>query len=101
MLETSSDFWNIVRVVNFIILFIAFMVMMHKGLLKMILDGRESFDWDRFTNLCWTILAIYSIGEVIYQVIGGGPRVLLQTAMALLQLYVVVFQYKPKLKDWP
>lgn len=99
----TSDFWDAVRIVNFVILLIAFMVMLHKGILKMILDGRESFDWDRFCNFCWTLLACYSIGEVLYQIVGGGPRVLLQTAMALLQLWVVVFRYTPKStpKDWP
>lgn len=92
--------WEWLRGANFIILFACFMVMIHKGVHRYVVDP-DTLDWARMMNLVWTTLALYSIGEVLYQVTGGGPRVMLQTAVALLQLYVAVCKtdkaiYRPK-----
>lgn len=84
--------WEVLRYLNWIILFAAWLIMLYRGVLNWV-KFRMSFDWARFTNLAWTTLAVYSIGEVLYQHANGGPRVIGQTGVALLQLWVVIFKF--------
>lgn len=86
-----DDVWEAVRVINFIILFASFVVMVYKGALHLVLE--EKIHWDKLVNLAWVVIAIYSIGEVLYLSAVGGFRIFLMTALSIFQLYVVVFHY--------
>lgn len=85
--------WEVIREINFVILFIAFCLMCYKGTLAMVLQT-EKFIPGRFMNMVWTVLALYSIGEVLFQGTSGGFRVLLQTIVAIGQLVIVIFFHK-------
>lgn len=92
-----SDLWEVLRIVNFLILFIAFMVMIYKGVFNLALKGE--IQWDRLMNLFWVSLGVYSIGEVLYLSVQGGFRIIVMTLVGLLQLYVVVFRFKINKED--
>lgn len=94
---SSEQTWELLRLINFSVLFIAFIVMVYKGALNFVLQN--AFHWDRLLNISWVILAIYSLGEVIYMNTPGGLRVIAQTGVALLQLYVVLFHFKVKTEE--
>lgn len=93
-----SDFWEYARVLNFAILFTAFMILTYRGVFHLTVQAR-SFNWDRFMNLCWVTLSLYALGEILAQEVQGGLRVLIGTAVAVLQLYVVLFQYEPSERE--
>lgn len=93
-----DEMWAVLRLVNFAILFVAFVFMVYKGVLRMTLN-KNAFHWDKYMNLLWVLLACYSIGEVLYMDTPGGPRIFIQTLIALLQLYVVVFRYDKKVNE--
>jgi hypothetical protein len=88
-----DDLWETMRMVNFIILFASFVIGVYKAVLKNITHS-GAFNWDRFMNMAWTILSLYSLGEILYITgIAGGPRIFLSTGVMLLQLWVVIFKY--------
>ena len=68
------------------------MFMIYKGVLRITLN-KNAFHWDKYMNLLWVLLGCYSIGEVLYMSAPGGPRILAQTIIAVVQLYVVIFRY--------
>lgn len=85
--------WQWLRMINFVILFIAFMVMMYKGAYRLFVDP-ESFNPERMMNLVWTTVVILGTGEVLYQDTRGGVRIIVTCAAAILQLYLAVFKFK-------
>lgn len=90
-----SDFWEYLRVFNFSILFTAFMILTYRGVFHLTTEAR-SFNWDRFMNLCWVIVSLYALGEILSQEVRGGFRVVVGAAVAVLQLYVVLFRYESR-----
>lgn len=90
-----DGFWDILRLVNFVILFAAFVLLVYKATLRLALEP-HNFHMDRLVNLAWTTLALYSIGEVLYSDVTGGPRIVFAFLVAAFQLYAVIFWYKPR-----
>jgi len=101
-----DEFWSGVRLFNMGVLFLSFMIGVYKAVLRNV-THRGAFNWDRFMNMCWTVLSLYSIGEILYLTVEGGPRVVVSSLVMVLQLYVVVFKYKesptatPRFEDNP
>lgn len=86
-------FWAVLRTINFFILFAAFMVMIYKGVFKLILD-RTNFQWDRLLNLLWVTVMMVALAESLLQWNPGGIRTVMTFFVASLQLYVSVFFFK-------
>lgn len=92
----SGDFWDDLRLINFGIFFISFVLGVYKAVFRNI-AYRHAFSWDRFMNMVYTIGALYGTGEVLYQAgVMGGPRVILWTGIAMLQLWIILFRYQLK-----
>lgn len=75
-------------------LFLTFVIMLYKGVLGAILTRR--INCDRFLNLCWVLVTMFAISELLYQHAGGGVRIVLQSLVITFQLYVVIFRFKPQ-----
>lgn len=91
-----DELWNAVRVANFVIFFICFIVAVYKFVLRTV-EYENAFRWDRFMNFVWLFASMYGTGEILYvQGVLGGPRVFVFTAIGVLQLYVVLFHYRMK-----
>lgn len=90
----SNEVWDVVRMVNITMLLATFVIMIYKGVLGAILTRR--IDYDRILNLCWVLVTMFAITELLYQHAGWGLRIILQTVVITFQLYVVIFKFNPK-----
>lgn len=89
-----DNLWSFegLRILNFIVLFIAWCIMVYRAVLKLIIN-HKAFSWPRMMNLIWTTAALYGIGEILYEAdIPGGFRVFLTCGVAFVQLYVSIFK---------
>lgn len=91
--------WDDLRMINFFILFVCFVILVYRGVFKIIAD-KGFFYWDRLVNLLWCFIICAGIGEVLYKNIEGGWRVLGVFIVSLVQLYVVLFK-SPYDRDIP
>jgi hypothetical protein len=85
-----TEFWLILRFTNFSILVCCLLLFLYKGVATF-RNTKES-DWIIFTLMLWVALAVWSISEIIYLHEEGGPRVVLQTIVALFTSWVVIFK---------
>ena len=86
--------WNYetLRLLNLLILFVAWCFMLYRMVLKLMVN-RKAFSWARACCLAWTTLAIFAIGEILYDDnVPGGLRVIGSLFVALLQLYTAIFK---------
>lgn len=87
-----DEIWFVLRIINFLILFVSFLILVYRGALKLTLD-RAEFSWPRLMTLVWTFCACYSTGEILFlDDVPGGPRVVFMTIVSLTQLWVAIFK---------
>jgi hypothetical protein len=86
-----SNFWLVIRVIDFVLVFVCFWVLMYRAANKLAFHPLY-FSWDRMANLVWCFAVTFSLGEVLYQNIQGGIRVLVTTFAILFQAWVVFFK---------
>jgi len=84
--------YDLLRVAIFTILFASWLIMLYKGVLRMVLH-RNSFMWDKFMNLLWVSCVMYGLAEILVSNLPGGPRLWVSFTVSLVQLWVVLFQY--------
>lgn len=91
--------WDDLRLVNFFILFVCFVILVYRGVFKLVVD-KKVFYWDRLMNLLWCFGICAGLAETLYKDVQGGFRVLLIFLISLVQLYVVLFK-SPYDRDIP
>ena len=85
---------ELLRVFNFLCYFISVIILVYKGVLSNIVNGRL-FDWVKFILLCHLVLGFFSIGELILtSTTSWGARTLVTPVVALATLWVVLFKVR-------
>jgi hypothetical protein len=82
-----NDLWADIRILNFILFGIAWIILLYKGALKLTLDPKN-FNWDRFMNFIWCFVAAEGTAEQLYLATKPGPRVIVATVIGLLQIWI-------------
>ena len=94
-MNLQSEFWDVLRIICFVMLFASFMILTYKGAFSLALD-KDSFDWARFLNLSWILVTCYGIGELLFLDAPGGARLVALIVVAALNLYVALFKFSIK-----
>jgi hypothetical protein len=86
--------WDTLRLVDFLLTFVAFVILVYRGVFKMVFD-RQYFYWDRLMNMVWCFVISFSTGQILYDHgnVAGGSRLWVTLCAALFQLYIVTFRW--------
>lgn len=90
-----DEIWTMVRWLNFALLFVGGITIVYKGALKLALSP-ETFSWSRMMNGLWVFAAIEATSEQLYLSTSPGPRVLILTAVASIQIWVALAKFNVK-----
>ena len=87
-----TTFWEILRFVDFILLFASFVILMYRAVYKAFV-APELLSWVRIMNLIWSLIASVAVGELIVRDVEAEvPRVIIFFIAGSLQLWVVLFK---------
>jgi hypothetical protein len=82
------NFWDWIRVLNFLLTFAGFCIIVYKGVLKLTLEP-ETFSWERAMNGFWSLGTLIATGAAFYTHRPGSWTVFIFTVIPVVQLWVI------------